>query len=81
MTVTSYWLKSIQGSLGSEVYPRLRLGVGPVPAPIDPAAFVLGGFSAEERRGLPDHVARAADAARLWAREGLEAAGNRYNGG
>lgn len=73
-------LKSIQEALGSEAYPRLRIGVGPVPPPIDPADFVLGGFSAEERKTLAAEVERAASAARLWVREGLEAAGNRFNG-
>jgi PTH1 family peptidyl-tRNA hydrolase len=73
-------LKSIEQALGNDVYPRLRVGIGPVPAPMDPKAFVLQGYDAEQRRGLPDVLARAAQAAACWLDLGLEAAANRFNG-
>lgn len=73
-------LKSIQGALGSEAYPRLKVGIGPVPPPMDPAVYVLQAYDAEQRKALPDLLERAATAARLWLREGLSAAANRFNG-
>jgi PTH1 family peptidyl-tRNA hydrolase len=72
-------LRSIEGSLASRAYPRLRVGIGPCPAPIDPAVWVLQRPGAEERRALPALVARAADAALAWSAEGMDAAMRRYN--
>jgi PTH1 family peptidyl-tRNA hydrolase len=74
-------LRSIEEALASQAYPRLRLGIGPVPPPRDPADFVLERYDAEQQKGLPDLLERGAAAARLWVREGLEAAANRFNGG
>ena len=73
-------LKSIEGSLGSRAYPRLKIGVGPVPAGRDPADFVLSRYNAEERKELPFLLERAADAVELWLREGPAKAMDRYNG-
>ncbi len=72
-------LKSIQEALGSDAYPRLKIGIGPVPPPLDPAVFVLQAYDAEQRAGLADHVERAAEAVRAWLAGGLEAASNRFN--
>ena len=72
-------LKSIQEALGGPVYPRLRLGIGPVPEGQDPADYVLKRYDAAQRRDLPDLLERAAEACLAWAREGLEEAMNRYN--
>jgi PTH1 family peptidyl-tRNA hydrolase len=74
-------LKSIEEALGRQDYPRLRLGIGPVPPPQDPADFVLQRYDAEQVKGLPDLLERGVSAARLWLKEGLEAAANRFNGG
>lgn len=72
-------LKSIQTALGHDGYPRLKIGIGPVPPPRDPADFVLEPFDAEQRRGLPEVVDRAALACRTWIRQGLAAASSRFN--
>ncbi|MFV1958106.1 MAG: aminoacyl-tRNA hydrolase [Planctomycetota bacterium] len=72
-------LKSIQAALGSPAYPRLRLGIGPVPEGMDPADYVLKRYDAAQRRALPDLVERAVDACEVWARDGLDAAMDRYN--
>jgi PTH1 family peptidyl-tRNA hydrolase len=72
-------LKSIEGALGTRDYPRLRLGIGPVPEGMDPADYVLRRFDAAQRRALPDLVEAGARAALLWAREGIEVAMNRVN--
>ena len=74
-------LKSIEEALGSQAYPRLKLGIGPVPPGLDPAVFVLQGFDPEQRKALPDLLERAEAAARAWLEHGLEEASNRFNGG
>src|SRR5262245_29008803 len=72
-------LKSIEGALGSQVYPRLKIGVGPVPARRDPADFVLSRFSAAEKKELPFLVEEAADAAVTWLTLGMAKAMERHN--
>ena len=73
-------LRSLEQSLGSTDYPRLRLGIGPMPEAARWAEWVLKRYDATQKRALPDLLHRGAEAARLWAREGLEAAANRFNG-
>jgi PTH1 family peptidyl-tRNA hydrolase len=46
-------LKSLIEVLATEAFPRLRVGVGPVPGGLDPADFVLDRFTADEQKGLP----------------------------
>lgn len=72
-------LKSIQGSLDSPAYPRLRLGIGPVPEGQDPADYVLKRYSAAQARALPQLLAAGADACETWLLEGLAVAMNRHN--
>jgi PTH1 family peptidyl-tRNA hydrolase len=75
-------MESIVEALGGEEIPRLRLGVGPVPAGIAEdglAEFVLAPFLPEERSAVEAVVERAADAARLWLESGIGAAMNRVN--
>lgn len=74
-------LRSIQDSLGGGAYPRLRLGIGPVPEGMDPADYVLKRYDAAQRRALPDLLERAAEACRTWVGEGLTEAMNRFNAG
>jgi len=72
-------VRSIMDEIGSGMFPRLRIGIGRPPAGVDPAAFVLERFSADERSAIDESVARSADAAIVAATEGLAAAMNRYN--
>jgi len=72
-------LADILARLGSTAVPRLRLGIGPVPAGRKAADFVLGRFSRDDRERVAVMVERAADAAEEWAARGIEAAMNRYN--
>lgn len=72
-------LNSIIASLGTEEFPRLRIGIGPVPAGVDAADFVLSEFSRRERPRLGE-VAEAAGGALLTLfRDGVEHAMNIYN--
>jgi PTH1 family peptidyl-tRNA hydrolase len=72
-------LADILARLGTNAVPRLRLGVGPLPAGWKSADFVLGRFSKAERPAVDRLVERAADAAEEWAGAGIEPAMNRYN--
>ncbi len=74
-------LKSIAERLGSTQFPRLRLGVGRGDTRRDLADHVLSVFEASERAGLDDFIARAADAAELFAAEGISTVMNVYNPG
>jgi PTH1 family peptidyl-tRNA hydrolase len=72
-------LKSIIGSLGSDAFPRLRIGVGRGDARRDLADHVLAKFDAEERTTIADAIERAADAADIFVSEGPAEAMNRFN--
>lgn len=72
-------LRSIEAALGSQAYPRLRIGVGQVPAGRDPADYVLSRYNAVERKELPFVVEEAADAVTTWLREGIVRAMERHN--
>ena len=72
-------MKSLIGQLGSQVFPRIRVGIGQGPPGRDAAKYVLGRFTREEEAALPEIQARAADAVEVILREGFTAAMNRYN--
>ena len=72
-------LRSLTSSLGSRDYLRVRVGIGRPPGRQDPADFVLRDFSAVERRELPFHVDRAADAVEALLTGPLEAAQNVFH--
>ena len=60
---------------------RVAIGIGRPPGRQDPAYFVLRDFSAVERKTLPLHVDRAADAVEALLTGSLEAAQNTFHGG
>lgn len=72
-------LASVIRHLGTEAFPRLRVGVGPPPAHMDAADWVLGRFGEEERPLIEAATERAADAVRMWLFEGFEKAASVYN--
>jgi len=74
-------LKSIIGRLGTMEFARLRLGVGRGDARRDLADHVLSKFEADEQSALAEFIARAADAAEMFAAEGIEKVMNTYNPG
>ncbi|MBU0754560.1 MAG: aminoacyl-tRNA hydrolase [Planctomycetes bacterium] len=59
-------LESIIRTLGTDLFPRLRIGIGPLPDSIDPVDFVLQPFDGEEQSMLPEVLNRASEAIRLW---------------
>lgn len=72
-------LKSAIASLGSQAFPRLRIGVGRGDTRRDLADHVLARFDPEERSVIDDAVERAADAAELFVADGVSTAMNRFN--
>ncbi len=74
-------LDDIIRCLGTNEIARLRIGIGPVPGRWDPADFVLGRFTSDERKEIDVSIVRAADAVVHWAREGVASCMNRYNVG
>jgi peptidyl-tRNA hydrolase, PTH1 family len=72
-------LRSIQEQLGTDVYARLRIGVGEPGH--DAVDHVLSKFKPGERKAVEEAVATAAQAALVWLRQGAETAMNRFNGG
>ena len=72
-------LKSIIGSLGSEQFSRLRVGVGRGDQRRDLADHVTAKFDASERAIVAETVDRSADAVELFVAENIGAVMNRYN--
>jgi PTH1 family peptidyl-tRNA hydrolase len=72
-------LKSVAGQLGSDEYARLRIGVGRGDERRDLADHVLARFDAEERETIQTAIQRAADAAEMFATEGIEKVMNTFN--
>ncbi|MBU5435435.1 aminoacyl-tRNA hydrolase [Pseudoflavonifractor sp. MSJ-37] len=75
-------LKNIIQHLGTDQFPRVKVGVGEKPHPdYDMADWVLGKFQGEDRRTMDTAVKRAADAVECFLAQGAEKAMSRYNAG
>jgi len=72
-------LASIIFHLASEDFPRLRMGIGPVPEGHPAEEFVLEPFAEGELETARDMVARAADAVKVWLADGYERAATQFN--
>jgi PTH1 family peptidyl-tRNA hydrolase len=72
-------LKSIVEQLGTDAFPRLRLGVGRGDNRRDLADHVLSKFEPAERATIEAAVLRAADAAEMFVAEGIERVMNTFN--
>ena len=74
-------IKSIIQELGSQDFPRVKIGVGAKPNPnYDLADWVLSTFSANEEKALAVSLDNAAKAALAVIDRGVPEAANRYNG-
>lgn len=71
---------SIFDKLGTNVIPRLRVGIGRPPGRMDPADYVLQDFPRSEEELLSMVIAQACEAALAFITTGLEKAMNTYNG-
>lgn len=72
-------LASLIYHLGTEDFPRLRMGVGPVPEGIAAEDFVLERFPEDEIDKAVEMVERAARAVKAWLSEGFQKAAAVYN--
>jgi len=74
-------IKSIIQSLGTDKFPRVKVGVGAKPHPdYDLADWVLSKFSAQEEKDLAPALENAAKAALLVLEQGTEKAASAFNG-
>ena len=73
-------LKSIIQHLGSDAFPRIRVGVGaPAHPEYEMVDWVIGRFTPAERKELTAMLDRAVEAADCLIREGVQKAQNRFN--
>ena len=72
-------IKSIIAHLGTQEFPRVKVGIGEKPPRMDLADYVLGHFSEGEKRIMADAVKEAADAVCEIVNMGIEQAMNDHN--
>ena len=74
-------IKSIIAEIGSQCFPRVKIGVGGKPDPnANLADWVLSGFTAKEEKDLISALERSADAALCIIDHGVPESANRFNG-
>lgn len=73
-------MKSIIQHLGTQDFPRLRIGIDRPPGRMDAAAYVLQPFAKDETDIIQAALESAADSILAYVTQGLENAMNRYNG-
>ena len=71
-------LKDIERALGTDEYPRLRIGIDAPPPRIPGRDYVLGRFTDEQRRAVNPALQKAASAILTWIEKGIEPAMNIY---
>ena len=73
-------LKNIIAHLGTDQFPRIRVGVG---APAHPEHemidWVIGHFTVQEKKAVDEAIGKAVDAAACVIEKGVSEAQNRYN--
>jgi len=72
-------LESVVGSLATDEFVRVRLGIQPGHPVRDGARFVLGQFKKAQLEAVDELIERAADAVEAILKDGLAAAMNRFN--
>lgn len=72
-------IKNIIAHLGTQEFPRIKVGVGAKPPRMDLAAYVLSRFSQGEQKLMDDAFSEAAGAAVMMMTDGADRAMNHYN--
>lgn len=72
-------LSDLLRALGTQAWPRCRIGVDATPAFMNQADYVLGRFSDEQWPLVDPAISRAAEAAEVFVRRGIDAAMNQFN--
>ena len=73
-------IKNIIAHLGTQEFPRVRIGVGEKPARMDLADYVLGHFNKEEQALMKEAAQTAVEAVTCYIEHGIAETMNRYNG-
>jgi len=72
-------LSDIIERLGTDLFSRLRLGIGKPPPNWQVIDYVLGQFNAEEKSVIQPALLNGANAVEKWIAEGIQSAMNQYN--
>lgn len=72
-------IKNIIAHLGTQEFPRIKVGIGAKPPRMDLADYVLSRFSRGEQKLMDDAFKEAADAAVMMMTDGAERAMNHFN--
>jgi len=72
-------LKSVEATLRSREYARLRIGIGEKPPGSDLADYVLAPFDEHDRVQIMELLPVAAEGVEVWIQNGTESAMQRYN--
>jgi PTH1 family peptidyl-tRNA hydrolase len=72
-------MRSIVEWIETTAFPRIRVGIGPLPPDRDPADFVLSRFSPEESKKLSGGLTSAREALDMILADGIDRAMNSFN--
>lgn len=72
-------MKSIISHLGTDEFPRIKVGVGDKPKGWDLADYVLSRFQGEEQAAIREALGDTSDACKMIITSGMDAAMNQYN--
>ena len=72
-------MKSIIQSVGNSEFSRLRIGIDRPPGRMDPAAYVLQDFAAQQEEVMVQTRPEVVDACEHWLEHGITSAMNLYN--
>lgn len=72
-------MSDIIARLGTDAFPRVRVGIGRPPGRMDPTAYVLQAFKPDELPLVEEVTGRVVRALETWLREGIEIAMTRHN--
>lgn len=73
-------VKNIIAHLGTDVFKRIRVGIGQKPDSYDLVDYVLARFSADEKKIMEEGYENAVRAIRCILKDGIESAMNEFNG-
>ncbi len=73
-------MEDIIRRLGTDQFPRLRIGIDRPPAGRDVSGYVLGKFTSAEQTEIEIAIQKAADGVRDWIKLGLSHCMTKYNG-
>jgi PTH1 family peptidyl-tRNA hydrolase len=72
-------MRSVIAELGSQDFPRARIGIGRPPGRMDPSDYVLRDFREDERPIIEETYDWTVSAVECWLRDGIEIAMTRFN--